>query len=212
MRIGAHNNVHSEHGALRGEHPGRSRNPVIKVRDLAWLEFEKPDLVAAESFAHAFGFQTVARTSDELQLRGADAGAPCVLIHRGTQTRFRGMAFAATDDVDVHTLAEAHGAPTTPLPDSLGGLSVQLADPGGIPVKIVAGLHELPALAAQPEHVFNFGHQTTRTNIAQRPPRSPAVLQRLGHLVLHSSKYLEPPNCYPDTFALTLSHSTSFPA
>ena len=39
----AHQDLRSEQGALRGEHPGRSGNPVIKVADLAWLEFEKPD-------------------------------------------------------------------------------------------------------------------------------------------------------------------------
>ena len=49
--VDAHKDLHSEQGALRGEHPGRSRNPLIKVRDLAWLEFEKPDLVRAEAFA-----------------------------------------------------------------------------------------------------------------------------------------------------------------
>lgn len=49
--ITAHQDLHSERGALRGEHPGRSRNPVIKVADLAWLEFEKPDLDRAEVFA-----------------------------------------------------------------------------------------------------------------------------------------------------------------
>ena len=49
-----HKGLHSEQGA-RGEHPGRSRNPLIKVRDLAWLEFEKPDLVRAEAFARRSG-------------------------------------------------------------------------------------------------------------------------------------------------------------
>ena len=53
--IGAHNGLHSEQGALRGEHPGRSANPVIKVQDVGWLEFEKPDLARAEAFAAAFG-------------------------------------------------------------------------------------------------------------------------------------------------------------
>ena len=48
---GTHSDLHSEQGALRGEHPGRAKNPLIKVVDLAWLEFEKPDLVAAETFA-----------------------------------------------------------------------------------------------------------------------------------------------------------------
>ncbi|WP_281261925.1 hypothetical protein [Streptomyces rishiriensis] len=31
----AHQDLHSERGALRGERPGRSRNAVIKVADLA---------------------------------------------------------------------------------------------------------------------------------------------------------------------------------
>ena len=97
--VGAHNELHSEQGALRHEHPGRSRNPVIKVADIAWLEFEKPDLVRAEAFANAFGFTTVLRTADELQLRGTRcrcavrAAAPrcAVAIRRyGVQGRGRG--------------------------------------------------------------------------------------------------------------------------
>ncbi|CAM5680542.1 hypothetical protein SVIOM342S_03705 [Streptomyces violaceorubidus] len=47
----------ADQGALRGEHPGRSRNPLIKVANLAWLEFEKPDLDRAEVFARDFGFR-----------------------------------------------------------------------------------------------------------------------------------------------------------
>ncbi len=60
--VGAHNELHSEQGARNGEHPGLSRNPVIKVQDIAWLEFEKLDLARAEAFARAFGFATVLRT------------------------------------------------------------------------------------------------------------------------------------------------------
>ena len=76
---GTHSDLHSEQGALPSDHPGRARNPIIKVLDLAWLEFVKPDLVASERFARAFGFTTVSRTADELQLRGSDPGAPCSL-------------------------------------------------------------------------------------------------------------------------------------
>jgi hypothetical protein len=39
-----HSDLHSEQGGLKGEHPGRARNHVVKVHDLAWLQFEKPDL------------------------------------------------------------------------------------------------------------------------------------------------------------------------
>jgi len=107
--VDAHKDLHSEQGAVRGEHPGRSRNPLIKVRDLAWLEFEKPDLVRAEAFARAFGFTTVLHTADELYLRGTDAGSPCVIVRRGTHSRFVGLAFAAQDTADVERLASATG-------------------------------------------------------------------------------------------------------
>ena len=53
--VGAHNELHSDQGARKGEHPGRSPDPIIKVHDIAWLEFEKPDLTRAETFSRAFG-------------------------------------------------------------------------------------------------------------------------------------------------------------
>ncbi|MDT5097535.1 MAG: hypothetical protein QOC76_1272 [Mycobacterium sp.] len=52
--VGAHNDLHSDRGARKDEHPGRSRGPIIKVHDIAWLEFEKPDLARAEAFSQAF--------------------------------------------------------------------------------------------------------------------------------------------------------------
>ncbi|MER7156728.1 2,3-dihydroxybiphenyl 1,2-dioxygenase, partial [Streptomyces lydicus] len=86
----AHSGLHSEQGALRGERPGRSRSPVIKVRDLAWLVFEKPDLDRAETFARDFGLTVGVRTADELRLRGTFAGTDAVVIRRGPASRFVG--------------------------------------------------------------------------------------------------------------------------
>ena len=56
--VGAHTDLRSDQGARQGEHPGRSRDPIIKVYDIAWSEFENPDLVRAEAFSRAFGFST----------------------------------------------------------------------------------------------------------------------------------------------------------
>lgn len=201
----AHKDLHSEHGALAGEHPGRSRDPVIKVRDLAWLEFEKPDLARAETFARAFGFTTVLHTLSELQLRGTDPGSPCVIIRRGPRSRFVGTAFAAQDDADVAKLAAATGAKTHSLPEAIGGVAVNLTDPNGLPVKVVAGTHALAELPAQQPHTFNFGHELTRTNATQRPPREPARVQRLGHVVLQSTKYMASLNWYLDHLGLIVS-------
>ena len=71
----AHQDLHSERGAEPGDRTDRARNPVIKVEDLAWLEFEKPDLDRAERFARDFGMSQAARTPDTLYLRGARTGS-----------------------------------------------------------------------------------------------------------------------------------------
>jgi catechol 2,3-dioxygenase-like lactoylglutathione lyase family enzyme len=203
--VDAHRDLHSEQGALRGEHPGRSRNPVIKVRDLAWLEFEKPDLVKAEAFARAFGFSTVLRTADELHLRGTDAGSPCVIIRRGPRSRFAGPAFAAQDEADVNRLATATGAHTRALPEAIGGVAVNLTDPNGVPVRVVAGTDALAELPGQQAHTFNFGHELRRANATQRPRREPARVQRLGHVVVQTTKYRASLDWYLDHFGLIVS-------
>ncbi len=131
-----HTGLHSEQGALAGEHRGRAAEPIIKVHDLAWLEFEKPDLERAEAFAHAFGFTTALRTAHELQLRGTDPGSPCVLIRRGPRSRFVGPAFRAADSTDVLRLADAVGGAVVPLPESLGGITVDLTDPSALGVRV----------------------------------------------------------------------------
>jgi catechol 2,3-dioxygenase-like lactoylglutathione lyase family enzyme len=209
--VGAHNDLHSEQSARVGEHPGRSRNPLIKVHDIAWLEFEKPDLVRAEAFAKAFGFATVQRTGDELQLRGTDAGAPCLVVRRGPRSRFVGIAFTAQDEADVRRLADAMGAPTRSLPENIGGLSVDVVDPSGVPVRVIAGTHALPVLPSQTPHVLNLGHDLLRTNATQRPPRMPARVQRLGHVVLQSTKYVETLDWYLDNLGMIVSDFLFFP-
>jgi len=200
-----HSGLHSDQGALAGEHPGRATSPVVKVHELAWLEFTKPDLDRAELFGRAFGFTTAMRAPDEVQLRGSAPGAPCVLIRKGSRSRFLGVAFRAADSADVLRLAEATGRRATKLPESLGGVSVDLVDPNGQRVRVVADTHELPALPGQAPLTLNFGHRATRTNATQRPPRQPAAVERLGHLVLQTTTYRQTLDWYLEHLGLIVS-------
>lgn len=206
-----HRNLHSERGALAGEHPGRSRDPIIRVEDIAWLEFDKPDLVRAEAFARAFGFGIALRDPRELQLRGTKAGSPCVILRRGQRTRFAGLALRAADEADLLRLADRTGARLQPLPESTGGVAVQLTDPSGMAVKVVAGQHTLPAQPGQRPQVRNTGTADTRINTTVRPPRVPARVQRLGHVVLQSTRYLQTLNWYLETFGMIVSDFLFFP-
>lgn len=202
---GTHSDLHTDSGALPGEHPGRATNPVIKVVDLAWLEFEKPDLAGTEQFATAFGLTPHRQTEDELHLRGTDSTSPCVIVRRGLRSRYVGAAFRAEDSRDVQRLADATGATAEKLREDLGGMTVDLADPSGMRVRVVADTHQLPSLPSQPTQVFNVGHEAPRTNRTQRPPREPAKIQRLGHVVLQTTRYVETLDWYLEHLGLIVS-------
>ncbi|MEU6539663.1 VOC family protein [Streptomyces sp. NPDC047000] len=202
---GTHNDLHSGQGALPGEHPGRAANPVIKAHDIAWLEFSKPDLPRAEAFAAAFGFLTSYRDDHELHLRGSRAGAPCVIVHKGPRSRFHGLAFHAAGAGDLPRLADANGTQVRRLPERLGGSTVDLADPGGLRVRVVADTHELPALPGQHPHTFNFGDDLKRSNQTQRPLREAAGIRRLGHVVLRTTAYRRTLDWYLENLGLIVS-------
>ena len=97
------------------------------------------------------------------------------------------------------------GTKVEKLPESIGGLTVDLTDPSGVMVRVVADTHELAGLPGQPTQVFNFGHDVRRANAPQRPPREPARVQRLGHVVLQTTRYIETLNWYLEHLGLIVS-------
>ena len=79
-------------------------------------------------------------------------------------------------------------------------------------MRVVSGTHQLEALpTAQTPHVFNFGHEKVRANATQRPPRVPTNVQRLGHIVVQTPKYIEALNWYLDTFGMIVSDFSYYP-
>jgi Glyoxalase/Bleomycin resistance protein/Dioxygenase superfamily len=90
-------------------------------------------------------------------------------------------------------------------------MSVDLADPSGVPVQVVAGTHALPELPGQDAHVFNFDNHLLRTNATQRPSRAPAKVQRLGHVVVQTTKYTEALNWYLDNLGMIVSDFLYYP-
>ena len=197
-----HRSLHSEVGARTGEHPGRSGNPLVKVAGLAWLEFEKPDLDAAGRFGTDFGFTVADRTPQALVLRGRQPGSACLVIRRGPRPRFAGAAFTAAARDDLDRLARGTGGTVTA---HRGGHAVLLRDPSGYPVHVVHGVPELPALPGRPPLPLNFGTGPVRVNAAQRPARQPAQIQRLGHVVLGTTRFRAALDWYLDTLGLIVS-------
>ena len=72
-------------------------------------------------------------------------------------------------------------------------------------MRVVADPHELPALPGQEPLSCNVGHTVTRVNATQRPPRAPATVQRLGHVVLQSNRYVQTLDWYLQHLGLIVS-------
>ncbi|MFD5078635.1 2,3-dihydroxybiphenyl 1,2-dioxygenase [Streptomyces sp. NPDC058371] len=200
-----HRGLHSEQGARRGEHSGRARNPVVKVRDLAWLEFAKPDLDRAEVFARDFGFLVAHREPDALYLRGSWRGTHCLVIRRGPGSRFLGPVFQAADAADLDRLAARTGRTVRKITGYGGGLAVDLTDPSGLPVRVVHSVDEFTELPCQQRLLVNSGRSVPRINTTQRAPREPARVQRLGHVVLSSPVFGSALNWYLEHLGLIVS-------
>ncbi|MFL6108078.1 MAG: VOC family protein [Marmoricola sp.] len=201
----AHEDLHSEQGALRGDRLGRAKQPAVKVRDLAWLEFEKPDLDRAEQFAHAFGLATVDRSKDMLSLRGTFDGTQAVVIRKGPESRFVGPVFQAVDRQDLNHLSRKTGELPFSLSQPGGGQAIELRDPNGFRVQVVHGVEDLPSLPEQNPLPLNFGTAPLRLNETQRPPRMPAQVQRLGHVVLESRVLNKSLDWYLETLGMIVS-------
>src|SRR6201986_1594386 len=194
--------LRSEAGARPGDHTGRSKNPLVKVTGLAWREFEKPDLDRAGRFGIDFGFTVADRTPETLVLRGRQAAAACLVVRRGPQPRFAGGAFQAAARDDLDRLARGMGGTVAA---HRGGHAVALRDPSGFPVRVVHGVPELSALPGRAPLPLNFGSEPVRVNATQRPARRAAEIQRLGHVVLGTTRFRAALDWYLDTLGLIVS-------
>src|SRR5579864_2633644 len=197
-----HRSLHSEAGARPGEHPGRSKDPLVKAAGLAWLEFEKPDLDRAGRFGTDFGFTVADQAPETLVLRGRQAAAACLVVRRGPRARFVGPAFQAAERGDLDRLARGTGGTVAP---HRGGHAVLLRDPSGFPVRVVHGVPDLPVLPGRAPLPLNFGTEPVRANATQRPARRPAEIQRLGHVVLGTTRFRAALDWYLDTLGLIVS-------
>lgn len=128
-----------------------------------------------------------------------------MVIRRGRSSRFIGPAFRAAERSDLERLARATGSDVRDVDVPGGGKVVDLLDPSGFPVRVVHCGEQLAALPEQQPRLLNFGTAHRRTNTAQRPPREPSRIQRLGHLVLETRVFARALDWYLDTLGMIVS-------
>jgi catechol-2,3-dioxygenase len=166
--------------------------PLAKACQLAFLRFEKTDLNGAQRFWTDFGLVTVSRDEQELVMRCA-GGAPVVLVaHRAARPRYVGAALVVPSETDFDRLGRECGAEplsSTQIPG--GGRGVSLSDPDGNEVWLIADWSRIASLPLRaPLHLGTntLGH-SVRVNSTVRSPPEPAMIGRLGHVVLQTPDF-----------------------
>jgi catechol 2,3-dioxygenase-like lactoylglutathione lyase family enzyme len=186
-------------------------DPLIKVKRLAYVRVDAPDLDAALKFLDEFGLQVAARKDHEVHLRGTDPEPPCYVLSRG-EGGVKAIAFEADSLEDLEKVAQLEGASEIEsLDEPCGGQVVRLVDPVGMQLEIVHGRTALEPLEPAPSHAFNMNGLSARVGTLPAVKRGPSAVRRIGHLVLESGDPETLYSWYHKHLGLTASDAVRLP-
>lgn len=199
------------HGVLRAapEYPEGERPAFVqklvrpaavgRATSLAFLVFEKKDLVRAERFWSDFGLTRVSRTESCLLMRAAGPSPAVIVARRGKAARFVGAAFEVDGNTDFNTLR--HQFDAQPLPQGSipgGGEGVCLKDPDGNEVWLIKSWSKVDPVELPPPltNTLNALKQVRRVNQTVRHAIEAARVGRLGHVVLQTTDFAKMADWY----------------
>ena len=157
-------------------------DPVVRIRDLAYVRLRVPDLDAMERYLGDFGLARSARTDKALFMRGAGPSHHCHVSELGSDAGLVGFGFLAASADDLERMAKTPGASAVEdTGEPGGGRRVVLHDPWGNRIDLVHGIAEVAPLAVPAGPGFNFGSRVERRGDVTRVPQGPSRVLRLGH-------------------------------
>ncbi len=156
--------------------------PIIKVRDLAWVRLRSPDLDVQEQFLTAFGLGLAERTADKLFMRGTDGEHHLHITEKGP-AKVLAIAYHAESAADLARLAREAGATVQPLNEPGGGDVVRLVEPNGYTIEVVHGVAKVASIPVETIKL-NSGAERRRLGDLMRVDVKPSRVKRIGHAVL----------------------------
>lgn len=161
---------------------------MIAVRDIAYVRYQAPDLDLMESFLIDFGLFRAHRTETTLYMRSR---GPMPYVHVTDLGPAQSLSYALLADsrADLDKLAEACGAKVEPNPEPAGGSRVQLRDPSGYAVTVLADIHTVEPMPMRRLPPPNWATPRQRLGQPLRVPPGPSQVHRLGHVALRVSNF-----------------------
>lgn len=176
---------------------------VIRVRRIAYVAFRAPDLGLAERFLRDFGMRASEYRGNVMYTAGY-GDTPFLHRVRLGEPGFEALGLGAASVEDLHRLSEATGAPVSPSDAPGGGWLVELTDPNGLRVEVVAGEAATDPAAARGQ-AWNSRAHRTRLSATKRLAAGPAHIHRLGHCVLAVRDFRESERWYKSLFGFITS-------
>lgn len=177
---------------------------TIKIEDIAHVRFSAPDLDAMKQFLVEFGLTPVAANDGCLYARGAGPH-PFAHVTALGEPGFRAIGFRAESVGDLEKLASTENAKVEPLRAPGGGYVVQLTDPDGYIVELVAGQTKLDPLPLPADAPHNDARAKSRLRAPLRLKAGPAHVIRLGHAVLEVKDFRSSEAWYKSRFGFITS-------
>ena len=208
-----HTGLHSEQGALAGEHPGRAAEPdrqgarprVAGVREAGPAPGGAVRAGVRVQHGGPHGGRAAAAGYRPGRALRADPAGPRSRVHRSGLPCGGFGGRAAAGGGDRAQGGEAAGESGWARPSTWSTRA-------GSAVRVVSDTHELRALPAPgAAHAQRRPRASPRTNATQRPPREPARVQRLGHVVLQTTRYRETLDWYLHHLGLIVSDFLYYP-
>ncbi len=163
----------------------RHPDPLVRVQELAYVLFERPDLEQQRAFLQDFGMQLAGSDDTTLYFRGHGPSPWFYAASRGDKPRFLGAGFGVATEAELARVAAHHGAAEEAVDGPGGGRRVRVEDPNGYIVDYVWGRAAAERIPCR-DTLFTANSPTRklRVNSGVRACVQPSPLEKVGHLVL----------------------------
>ncbi len=177
---------------------------VIKIEDVAFVGFRAPDLAVMRTFMEEFGTVVAKQSRTQLYMRGSGA-APFLHMTELGHPGFAALGLRAASREDLQQLANAEGLDVMALDAPGGGVCIDLRDPDGHLVRVVADQSSAEPMPVPQNDGWNWHAEKGRLRRAKRTHQGAAHIMRLGHCVLNVADFRRSERWYKDRFGFITS-------
>lgn len=179
---------------------------MIKVKDIAYVRYQVPDIDAQAKFMKDFGAREYRRDKSSLYTASYAGGYPIHISHIGTKKAL-GLGFSVQSLDDLKIIAAAFEKPVCTNEELGKGWIVTITDPDGFRIDLLYGGEVVIAEPTRAALQLNNAQSHLRIGVTNRVPIGTSHIMRLGHVVLKTVDFKAMMDFYQDTLGFRVSDS-----